>query len=97
MSVVVATVLLLAVVGSVHAQYSDVMCMANRCPPTQIHTMLRPDGVSVSMLWQTFARTKGNSTVWLGTTSGKVGQNKRRNKYFYFFYCFSTNPHSCLS
>ncbi len=48
----------------------DVMCMANRCPPQMVHTMLDPVGVGVAVLWQTFARTQGNSTVWLGTTSG---------------------------
>jgi hypothetical protein len=32
--------------------------------------MLRPDGVGVSMLWQTFA-TSLTSTVWLGTQSNK--------------------------
>lgn len=48
----------------------DVMCMANRCPPQMVHTMLDPQGVGVAVLWQTFARTLGNSTVWLGTVSG---------------------------
>jgi len=47
-----------------------VSCEPNQCAPTQIHMMLRPDGVGVSMLWQTFG-TSNTNTVWLGTTSGK--------------------------
>jgi hypothetical protein len=64
--------LLLLLLSLLHgAAAQDVMCMANRCPPTMVHTMLRPDGTSVHVLWQTFARTAGNSTVWLGTSPGK--------------------------
>jgi hypothetical protein len=57
--------LLASVLGS-----TDVPCTPGLCAPTQVHMMLRPDGVGVSMLWQTFA-TSLTSTVWLGTQSNK--------------------------